>query len=119
MKKRTCHQLAMLLVLFHFSETGWGQVTASVTGVVRDISGAVVPGAAVTGRHMETGTTRTSQSDENGNYSVLSLPVGQYEVDVQKAAFKQQVRSGITLAVGQQAVVNLTLEVGTSSSWSV
>src|SRR6059036_3354702 len=112
MKKLTCHQLALLLLLFHFSGTGWGQVTASITGVVRDVSGAVVPGAAVTVQHVETGTTRTAQTDEDGNYSVPSLPVGQYEVDVRKTAFKQQVRSGITLAVGQQAVVNITLEVG-------
>src|SRR5438132_7120236 len=112
MKKLTCHQLALLLLLFHFSGTGWGQVTASVTGVVRDASGAVVPGAAVTVQHVETGTRRTAQTDEDGNYSVPSLPVGQYELDVEKAAFKQQVRSGITLAVGQQAVVNITLEVG-------
>src|SRR3989475_1549809 len=112
MKKRTCHQLALLLLLFHFSGTGWGQVTASITGVVRDVSGAVVPGAAVTVQQVETGTTRTAQTDEDGNYWSPSLPVGQYEVDVQKTAFKQQVRSGITLAVGQQAVVNITLEVG-------
>jgi len=39
MKKLTCHQLALLLLLFHFSGTGWGQVTASITGVVRDVSG--------------------------------------------------------------------------------
>src|SRR2546422_2641348 len=112
MKKRTCHQLALLLLLFHFSATGWGQVTASITGVVRDVSGAVVPGAAVTVQHVETGATRSAQTDENGNFSVPSLPVGQYEIDVQKTAFKQQVRSRITLAVGQQAVVNITLEVG-------
>src|SRR2546428_4944072 len=112
LKKRIYPQLALLLLLFHFSGTGWGQVTASITGVVRDVSGAVVPGAAVSVQHVETGTTRTAQTDANGNYSVPSLPVGQYEVDVQRTAFKQQVRSGITLAVGQQAVVNITLEVG-------
>src|SRR5437867_4807956 len=111
MKKLTCHQLALLLLLFHFSGTGWGQVTASITGAVRDASGAVVPGAAVTVRHVETGTTRTAQTDADGNYSVPSLAVGQYEVDVQKTAFKQQVRSGITLSVGQQDVVNIALEV--------
>src|SRR5438128_7984523 len=109
MKKRTCPQLALLLLVFHFSGTGWGQVTASITGVVRDVSGAVVPGAAVTVRHVETGTTRTAQTDENGNYSVPSLPVGQYEVDVQKTAFKQQVRSGIRLAGGHPAVVHSPL----------
>ncbi len=43
MKNRTCHQVALLL-LFHFSGTGWGQVTASITGVVRDVTGAVAVG---------------------------------------------------------------------------
>src|SRR5437762_2464402 len=86
MKKRTCHQVALLFLLFHFPGTGWGQVTASITGVVRDVSGAVVPGAAVTVKHVETGTTRTAQTNEDGNYSVPSLPAGQYEVDVQKTA---------------------------------
>src|SRR6266436_1176181 len=112
MKKRWCHQLTVALLLLHVSGTGWGQVTASITGAVRDSSGAVLPGAGVTVKHLETGTTRTVETDANGNYSVPSLPVGQYELDVQKTAFKQQVRSGITLVVGQQAVVNITLEVG-------
>src|SRR5207247_7999068 len=97
MKKRTCHQLALLLLLFHFSGTGWGQVTASITGVVRDVSGAVVPGAAVTVQHVETGTTRSAQTDEDGNYSVPSLPVGRDAVDGQKSAFTQQVWSGTPL----------------------
>jgi hypothetical protein len=104
--------LAVVLMLLYVSVTGRGQVTASITGVVRDASGAVVPGAAVTIQHVETGTTRTAETDANGNYSVPSLPVGQYEVNVEKSAFKRQVRRGITLVVGQQAVVNITLEVG-------
>ncbi len=104
--------LAVVLMLLYFSGTGRGQVTASITGVVRDASGAVVPGAAVTIQHLETGTRRTTETDVNGNYSVPSLPVGQYEVNVEKSAFKRQVRRGITLVVGQQAVVNITLEVG-------
>jgi hypothetical protein len=112
MKKLWCHQLAVVLLALYVSGTVGGQVTASITGVVRDATGAVLPGAAVTVRHLETGTTRTAETDPNGNYTVPSLPVGQYEMDVQKTAFKQQVRSGITLAVGQQAVVNITLEVG-------
>jgi hypothetical protein len=112
MKKQLCHQLAVVFLLLYFSGTGRGQVTASITGVVRDASGAVVPGAAVTIQHVETGTRRAMETDANGNYSVPSLPVGQYEVNVEKSAFKQQVRRGITLVVGQQAVVNITLEVG-------
>jgi carboxypeptidase family protein len=95
-----------------FTGAVWAQVTASITGTVRDTSGAIVPGAAVTVKHVETGATRAVETDASGNYSAASLPVGQYEVSVEKSGFKQQIRRGITLVVGQQAVVNLTLEIG-------
>ena len=86
--------------------------TAAISGVVRDATGAVIPGVAVTAKHIETGLTRAAESDAAGNYSMPSLPVGQYELTAEKMGFKQQMRSGINLVVGQQAVVNLTLEVG-------
>ena len=86
--------------------------TAAISGVVRDATGAVVPGAAVTVKHTETGLTRAGETGSNGGYNLPSLPVGPYEMTVEKMGFKQQVRSGINLMVGQQAVVNLTLEVG-------
>ena len=86
--------------------------TAAISGVVRDATGAVVPGVAVTAKHIETGLTRTAETDAAGNYNMPSLPVGQYELTAEKTGFKQQVRSGINLVVGQRAAVNLTLEVG-------
>ena len=104
--------LAIIVALFLFAETAWGQVTASITGTVKDVTGAVVPGATVTVKHIESGLVRTAETDANGGYSVPSLPVGQYEVTAEKNGFKQEVRSGITLVVGQQAIVNLALEVG-------
>ena len=88
------------------------QVTGSITGNVKDSSGAVVPEVAVTAKNLESGLTRAAQTDAAGNYSILSLPVGQYELTTEKSGFKQQIRRGITLTVGQEAVVNLTLEVG-------
>ena len=54
----------------------WGQVTASITGTVRDSSGAVISGAIVTVNHTETGLVRTVTTDSNGSYAVPSLPVG-------------------------------------------
>ena len=88
------------------------QVTATITGSIKDASGATIPGTAVTVKNLESGLTRTAETDASGNYNVSSLPVGQYEVDAEKAGFKQQVRKGITLTVAQQAVVNMALEVG-------
>jgi hypothetical protein len=86
--------------------------SAALTGTVRDVSGAVLAGAAVTVKHIDTGLTRTAQADSSGSFSVQSLPVGQYEVTAEKMGFRKEVRSGITLAVAQQAVVDLTLQVG-------
>src|SRR5262249_33391314 len=59
-----------------------------------------------------TGATRTATSDSDGNYKVLSLPVGAQEIKAEKQGFKTQLRKGIDLEVGQQAVVDLRLEVG-------
>src|SRR5438034_5904013 len=89
--------------------------TGTISGVVRDISGAVIPGVMVTAKHTESGLTRTALTNETGAYSVQFLPVGAYEITAELAGFKQQVRRGINLVVGQEAVVNVTLEVGTVS----
>src|SRR5216683_2672370 len=86
--------------------------SASLTGTVKDTSGAVLPGAAITVKNLETGLTRAAQADSSGSFSVQSLPVGQYEVTGEKMGFRKEVRSGITLVVAQQAVVDLTLQVG-------
>ena len=86
--------------------------TAAISGFVRDATGGVVPGVDVTVRNTESGFTRTVQSTENGGYNMRSVPVGPYEVTAEKAGFKQQVRRGLNLSVGQEAVVDLTLDVG-------
>ena len=85
---------------------------AAITGSVRDTSGATVPGATVTVKHLETGLTRAAQADSSGNYNIPSLPVGEYEITAEKMGFRQEVRRGIALVVAQEAVVNLTLQVG-------
>jgi len=89
--------------------------TATILGVVKDTTGALIPGASITVKHTETGQTRTAISSETGDYNVPLLPVGAYEITTTMPGFKQQVRSGIDLVVGQQAVINLTLEVGAAA----
>src|SRR5213594_5102611 len=89
--------------------------TGAISGVVRDASGAVIPGVTVTAKHIESGLTRTAVSSETGGYNLQLLPVGAYEITTELPGFKQQVRRGINLGVGQEAVVNVTLEVGTVS----
>src|SRR3989454_7441140 len=86
--------------------------SAAITGVVRDATGAVLPGVSVTAKHTDSGLTRTVLSSETGDYRMPSLPVGEYEMTAELSGFKQQVRRGINLVVTQEAVVNFTLEVG-------
>src|SRR5213594_1946681 len=89
--------------------------TAAILGVVKDASGALVPGVSITVKHTESGLTRTAISSERGGYNLPLLPVGAYEITTTMPGFKQVVRSGINLVVGQEAVVDLTLEVGANA----
>src|SRR5436309_212815 len=89
--------------------------TATILGTVKDTTGALIPGASITVKHTETGLTRTAISSETGDYNVPLLPVGAYELTTAMPGFKQDVRQGINLIVGQEAVINLTLEVGAAA----
>src|SRR6266487_3673657 len=89
--------------------------TATILGTVKDTSGALVPGVSNTVTHTESGLTRTVVSSEQGAYTAPLLPVGAYEITTTMPGFKQAVRSGINLVVGQEAVVDLTLEVGANA----
>lgn len=103
----------IFLFLSWWGGSARGQVpTAAMSGTVKDSSGAVVAGATVTITSLETGATRTVETDTNGDYLAPALVVGRYQVSAQKMGFRIETRQGITLAVGQQAVVNFALEVG-------
>src|SRR6266705_3268589 len=88
------------------------EFSATMSGVVHDTNGGLVPGVSVTARHTESGLTRAVITNETGSYRIPALTVGAYEVTAELSGFKQQVRRGINLVVAQEAVVNLTLDVG-------
>src|SRR5579863_7191521 len=88
------------------------QVSASLSGTVTDPSGAVVSSAAVTAKNTDTGASRDATTDTAGRYQLFSLPLGQYEIHARKTGFTEQVRKGVRLVVGQEATVDLTLQVG-------
>src|SRR5467141_3390006 len=87
------------------------QVSASIKGIVTDPSGAPVPAATVTTKNTETATARNAITDDAGRYQIVWLAVGQYEVAVTKPGFQEAIRSGIRLVVGQEASVDLKLQV--------
>jgi hypothetical protein len=88
------------------------QVSASLSGLITDPSGAAVTDASVTAKNLDTGTSRTVPTDQRGRYRFFALPVGPYEVRVTKGGFAEEIRSGIRLVVGQDATVDLRLRVG-------
>src|SRR6266481_5277576 len=92
------------------------QVSASIKGTVTDPSNAPVPSAAVKTRNLETGAIRNSITDDAGRYLVLSLPVGEYEIRITKTGFQDAIRGGIHLVVGEEANVDLRLQVGVEIS---
>jgi len=86
--------------------------TATISGTVRDVSGAVLPGVSVAIHNQDTGISRTVTTNETGRYSAPALGLGNYQVTAQLQGFQSQVRSGIALTVGREAVVDFTLAVG-------
>ena len=102
-----------LCVVFLLGSVGRTQtITATILGTVEDSTGAVIPGATVEVRNTDTGVTRTVEADARGNYVAPQLPLGNYQVQASSTGFKVQIRTGITLTVGQAATIDLVLEVG-------
>jgi Carboxypeptidase regulatory-like domain/TonB-dependent Receptor Plug Domain len=88
------------------------QVSASLSGLITDPSGAVIPSASVTAKDVDTNLTRTTVTDASGRYSLSALPLGHYELAATKSGFAQAIRSGILLVVGEEATADLILKVG-------
>jgi outer membrane receptor protein involved in Fe transport len=88
------------------------QITGNIRGTVTDPTGAVVQGATVAARQVETGLSRTTTTDRNGNYVLLELPVGHYHLQVAVKGFQEYVQDGITLNVNETASISPRLAVG-------
>src|SRR5918992_923023 len=82
--------------------------TASVTGLVTDTAGAVVPNASVTLKNKATNVETTATTDSSGYYNFASVPVGVYAVTVESQGFKRVVLEEVKLEVGQKARVDTT-----------
>ncbi|MBM3788865.1 MAG: TonB-dependent receptor [Acidobacteria bacterium] len=89
--------------------------SGTITGLVKDQSGAVVPGASITVRNLETNATRAVISEPDGRYSVPGLPSGPYELTAELPGFAKYVRSPINLLLNQVAVVDPELRPAAAS----
>jgi hypothetical protein len=85
---------------------------ASLTGTVKDPSGGIIPNAQVAITDVATGVTRTVSTDTAGFYTAPNLLPGNYEVKVTAPGFSTQLRKGISLTVGAQQLLDITMQVG-------
>lgn len=105
----TCFLLALSMpAIFAQAEIGG----STLNGTVTDATAAAVPGAKVTVTNTGTGLTRTTTTNDVGQYTFPSLPVGTYDLTAENQGFKVSKRTGIVLTVGAVATVDVVLEIG-------
>jgi hypothetical protein len=102
------------LGLLFTSAAVWAQ-TAQINGIVKDSSGAAIPGAAIKATQTATGVVRTTTSGADGGYVLPNLPIGPYLLEVTKEGFTKYVQSGIVLQVDTNPNIDVPLQVGAVS----
>jgi hypothetical protein len=105
--------MPFLLAQIAFAQAGY---EAQIRGTVTDPGGGVVPGAIVTLTDAATNIPVTQKTDPHGSYTFNGLRPGTFNLVVESSGFRRYERRDLTLAVSQQAVVNVSLEIGTVTS---
>ena len=103
-----------ILTLVSFVDSGRGQIstTGKITGVVTDVSGAVVANATVTANSPALFAKRSTASNADGSYLLDLLPPGEYQVTISRPGFRAFTQTGIVLTAGFTATVSPKLQVG-------
>lgn len=112
MKILGCAVLCILFAGCLFAQNNTGTIQGSVT----DPSGAVLSGAAITVRNMDTGSTATSRTTNAGVYSVPNLVPGRYSVTVEAPGMRRYSQSGITIRTSTTTTVDVTTQLGEVSN---
>ena len=110
--KFNVRRLFAVLAFAFLAVSARAQGDSSLAGTVTDTSDAVVSGATIVIKSLETGTERTVVTDESGRFNAPALPVGHYEITAAKPGFQTDRRRAIALAVGVREEVDFRLQVG-------
>jgi hypothetical protein len=103
--------LFLLLISTAFAQTDRG----TITGTISDPSGAIVPNASIEARNIETAQVYRGTSTGTGNYTLVQLPTGTYDLSVNVQGFKKYLRKGLALATAQVLRADIDLAVGSSA----
>jgi hypothetical protein len=93
----------------------WAGITGSISGVVKDPSGAVIPGIKVVAVNTQTGIRQTVVTDGKGFYSFPTLPVGHYEIDVKRTGFQAYRQTGLVIDANSALRVDVNLVIGAAT----
>src|SRR6202045_4327852 len=106
--------LVAIVLTFVIPHSASAQATATLNGVVRDSSGAVILQAAVTLHNTDTGTERESLTNDSGLYAFVSVPPGEYVLKVTKEGFSAATQAGLHVLVNQASTQDFTLRIGST-----
>ncbi len=105
-------RVALLFVCLVAAATTWASIGGSISGIVTDPSGSIVPKASVTAINIETGVRSTIKTDGAGFYNFPNLPVGTYDVEIVQKGFKTYRQAGIVLDANAAIRMDVKLELG-------
>src|SRR5580700_4630869 len=114
-RRKLSHVIRILLsfVILTIPDAARAQVTgASLSGTIRDDSGAIIPNARVSMKNVATGVVTAANADGQGFYATPNLLPGTYEVSVSADGFTTQVQGGLVLTVGAKQELNFSMKVG-------
>ncbi|HTV59508.1 MAG TPA: TonB-dependent receptor [Verrucomicrobiae bacterium] len=103
----------LLIVILAGATALWAGITGSISGIITDPSGSVMPGAMVTASNTLTGVERTIQTDSKGFYNFPDLPVGDYTILAEQKGFKEFSKTGIHIDANSAIRVDIKMEIGT------
>ena len=107
---------AVALFVLSLSVAALAQDTAQITGTVTDSTGAAIPNAQVKVTNLQQGLTRTAPTNGSGSYLFAALPIGTFDISVTAQGFKTYQAKGVVLRVGEKARVDVSMEVGATST---
>jgi len=109
--------LALSLTALSFCAPAIAQQTlGAITGTVKDVSGAVIPDAAVVAHNISTNLEITEHTQSNGSYSVQNIPIGMYELSFTKNGFQKEIHTQVLVNSDRTTTVDSTLQIGAVSS---
>ena len=112
--------IGVVVFLISVAVVGFAQVdTGSLVGMVKDASGALLPGVTVTATNTDTGIATATKTEQNGDYVITPLHIGRYSVSVEATGFLREIRKDIVLDVQQTIRLDFSLKVGSVSETMV